>query len=153
MTPDEFKQWGYRFVDWISDYLSHPERHVVLSNAKPGDVRSQLPSMPPEGPESFDQILRDLDRIIVPGLTHWNHPSFFAYFPITGSEPGIFGEMLTAALNVNGMLWKTSPAATELEELVMDWLRDMLGLPKTFKGMILDTASVSTFHALAAARE
>jgi len=153
MTPDEFKQWGYRFVDWISDYLSHPERHVVLSNAKPGDVRSQLPSMPPEGPESFDQILRDLDRVIVPGLTHWNHPSFFAYFPNTGSEPGIFGEMLTAAFNVNGMVWQTSPAATELEELVMDWLREMVGLPVTFKGMILDTASISTFHALAAARE
>jgi aromatic-L-amino-acid decarboxylase len=98
-------------------------------------------------------MLRDLDRIIVPGLTHWNHPSFFAYFPTTGSEPGIFGEMVTAAFNVNGMLWRTSPAATELEEHVMDWLREMLGLPAAFKGMIFDTASLSTFHALAAARE
>ena len=153
MTPGEFKEWGYRFVDWISDYMEHPERYPVLSNVKPGDIHRQLPADPPKDSESFEKVLADLDSIIVPGLTHWNHPSFFAYFPITGSEPGIFGEMLTAALNVNGMLWKTSPAATELEELVMDWLRDMLGLPKTFKGMILDTASVSTFHALAAARE
>jgi aromatic-L-amino-acid decarboxylase len=153
MTPGEFKEWGYRFVDWISDYLSHPERRSVLSKVHPGEIRRQLPPHAPEGPESFEAMLRDLDRIIVPGLTHWNHPSFFAYFPTTGSEPGIFGEMVTAAFNVNGMLWRTSPAATELEEHVMDWLREMLGLPAAFKGMIFDTASLSTFHALAAARE
>jgi aromatic-L-amino-acid decarboxylase len=153
MTSDEFKQWGYRFVDWTADYLSHPDRYAVLSQVKPGDIRSQLPPGPPESPESFDRVLRDLDRIIMPGLTHWNHPSFLAYFPTTGSEPGIFGEMLTAAFNVNGMLWRTSPAATELEEHVLDWLRQMLGLPESFKGMICDTASMSTFHALAAARE
>jgi aromatic-L-amino-acid decarboxylase len=153
MTSDEFKQWGYRFVDWTADYLSHPERYAVLSQVKPGDIRRQLPPGPPESPESFDLILRDLDRIIVPGLTHWNHPAFLAYFPTTGSEPGIFGEMLTAAFNVNGMLWRTAPAATELEEHVLDWLRQMLGLPESFKGMICDTASMSTFHALAAARE
>jgi aromatic-L-amino-acid decarboxylase len=153
MKPDEFKEWGYRFVDWIADYLSHPERHAVLSNVKPGDILRAIPAHPPDRPESLDAMLQDLDRIIVPGLTHWNHPSFFAYFPITGSEPGILGEMVTAALNVNGMLWRTSPAATELEERVMDWLREMLGLPADFKGMILDTASLSTFHALAAARE
>jgi aromatic-L-amino-acid decarboxylase len=153
MTSDEFKQWGYRFVDWTADYLSHPDRYAVLSQVKPGDIRKQLPTGPPESPESFDLVLRDLERIIVPGLTHWNHPSFLAYFPITGSEPGIFGELLTAAFNVNGMLWRTSPAATELEEHVLDWLRQMLGLPEPFKGMICDTASMSTFHALAAARE
>ena len=153
MTSDEFKQWGYRFVDWAADYLAHPERHAVLSQVKPGDTRKQLPPSPPESPESFELILKDLDRVIVPGLTHWNHPSFMAYFPTTGSEPGIFGEMLTAALNVNGMLWRTAPAATELEEHVLDWLRQMMGLPESFKGMICDTASMSTFHALAAARE
>jgi len=153
MTSDEFKQWGYRFVDWAADYLAHPERYAVLSQVKPGDIRRQLPPNPPESPESFDVILRDLDRIIVPGLTHWNHPAFLAYFPITGSEPGIFGEMLTATFNVNGMLWRTAPAATELEEHVLDWLRQMLGLPESFTGMICDTASMSTFHALAAARE
>jgi aromatic-L-amino-acid/L-tryptophan decarboxylase len=153
MTPDEFKQWGYRFVGWVSDYLSHPDRYAVLSNVQPGDIRRQLPARPPEAPESFELVLQDLERIIVPGLTHWNHPSFLAYFPTTGSEPGIFGEMLTAAFNVNGMLWRTAPAATELEEHVLDWLRQMMGLPDSFKGMICDTASMSTFHALAAARE
>jgi aromatic-L-amino-acid decarboxylase len=153
MTPDEFKQWGHRFVDWMAGYLSQPERHAVLSRVKPGDIRKQLPEVPPENPESFELVLKDLDRIIVPGLTHWNHPSFLAYFPNTGSEPGIFGEMLTAAFNVNGMLWRTAPAATELEEHVLDWLRQMMGLPDSFMGMICDTASMSTFHALAAARE
>lgn len=153
MTSEEFKQWGYRFVDWAADYMAHPESHAVLSQVRPGDIRRQLPAEPPAQPESFEQILGDLDRVIVPGLTHWNHPSFFAYFPNTGSEPGIFGEMVTAALNVNGMLWRTSPAATELEEHVMDWLRSMIGLPAPFKGMIFDTASLSTFHGLAAARE
>src|SRR5204862_8157867 len=102
MTSEDFKQWGHRFVDWAADYIAHPERYAVLSQAQPGDIRKQLPVDPPAQPESFDQILRDLDQVIVPGLTHWNHPSFFAYFPNTGSEPGILGEMLTAALNVNG---------------------------------------------------
>lgn len=153
MTPEEFKAWGYRFVDWIAEYLSHPEDYAVLSSVKPGDISRQLPLHAPEAPESFDAMLQDLDRVLVPGLTHWNHPSFFAYFPTTSSEPGIFGEMVTAALNINGMLWRTSPAATELEERVLDWLRELLGLPAAFKGMIMDTASISTFHALAAARE
>jgi aromatic-L-amino-acid decarboxylase len=153
MTSEEFKQWGYRFVDWAADYIAHPDKHAVLSQVRPGDIRKQLPAEPPAQPESFDQILQDLDRIIVPGLTHWNHPSFFAYFPNTGSEPGALGELLTAVLNVNGMLWRTSPAATELEEHVLGWLRDLMGLPPAFKGMIFDTASLSTFHALAAARE
>ncbi|HET9663525.1 MAG TPA: pyridoxal-dependent decarboxylase [Burkholderiales bacterium] len=153
MNPDDFRQWGYRFVDWIAEYLAHPERYAVLPNVKPGEILGELPLHAPEAAESFEVMLRDLDRVIVPGLTHWNHPSFFAYFPNTGSEPGIFGEMITAALNVNGMLWRTSPAATELEERVLDWLRELLGLPADFRGMIFDTASMSTFHALAAARE
>jgi aromatic-L-amino-acid decarboxylase len=155
MTQQDFKTWGYRFVDWVAAYLAEAQsgKLPVLSPLRPGDVRRQLPVEPPALPETFDRVLDDLDRIIKPGLTHWNSPSFFAYFPNTGSEPGIFGEMVTAALNVNGMLWRTSPAATELEEHVLDWLRQMLGLPPDFKGMILDTASMSTFHALAAARE
>jgi len=153
MTPDDFRQWGYRWVDWVVDYLANPERHSVLAKVKPGAIRKQLPASPPEKPESFEAVFQDFERIIVPGLTHWNHPSFLAYFPNTGSEPGIFGEMVTAALNVNGMLWRTAPAATELEEHVLDWLRQIIGLPESFKGMICDTASMSSFHALAAARE
>src|SRR5688572_939397 len=153
MTPDEFKHWGYRFVDWVADYLAHPEQLSVRSALRPGDVRGQLPPSPPLHHEPLDRVLSDLDTIIKPGLSHWNHPDFFAYFPNTGTEPGILGEMVTAAFNVNGMLWQTSPAATELEELVLDWLGQMLSLPTSFKGMILDTASISTFHALVAARE
>ena len=153
MKSDEFKQWGYRFVDWVADYLDQPQKYPVLSQAKPGSIRAKLPAEPPKVGESLDLVLRDLDEFIVPGLTHWNNPSFFAYFPNSGSEPGILGEMLTAAFNVNGMLWKTAPAASELEEQVLDWLRQMLGLPGSFKGIVYDTASVSTFHALVAARQ
>jgi len=153
MTPEEFREWGRRFVDWVADYLEKPEQVSVLSQVAPGDIRKQLPASPPLQPESLESVLRDLDNVIVPGTTHWNHPAFFAYFPNTGSGPGILGEMVSAALNVNGMLWRTSPAATELEEHVTDWLRQMLGLPSSFKGFVYDTASISTFHALAAARE
>ena len=153
MSPEEFREWGYKFVDWIADYLAHPERYPVLSQVEPGSIRSQLPPSPPEKPESMADILRDLEQIIVPGITHWNHPAFFAYFAVTGSGPGILGELLSAAFNVNGMLWRTSPSFTELEEQVLDWLRQMLGLPADFKGIVYDTASTSTFHAFAAARE
>src|SRR5437867_3976808 len=153
MSADEFRKWGYRFVDWVADYLGNPDRLSVLSQVKPGDIRKQLPPLPPNDPESMELVLRDLDKIIVPGVTHWNHPGFFAYFPNTGSGAGILGELLSAAFNTNGMLWRTSPAATELEEHVLDWLRQMLGMPDVFKGMVYDTASISTFHALAAARE
>jgi aromatic-L-amino-acid/L-tryptophan decarboxylase len=153
MTPDEFKRLGYQFVDWVGEYLSHPERLSVLSQNKPGDIRKQLPESPPLAPEPMSSVLKDMDNIIVPGLTHWNHPDFFAYFPNTGSGPGILGELLCAALNVNGMVWRTAPAATELEEHVLGWLRGLIGLPRSFKGIVHDTASTSTFHALAAARE
>ena len=153
MTPEEFKKWGYQFVDWIADYLSHPERRNVLSQVEPGDIRKQLPVLPPQHRESMSAVLADLDNIIVPGLTHWNHPDFYAYFPNTGSGPGILGELVCVAFNVNGMVWRTSPAATELEEHVLGWLRDLMGLPASFKGIVHDTASTSTFHALAAARE
>jgi aromatic-L-amino-acid decarboxylase len=151
--PDTFRRHGHRVVDWIAEYLAHPERVPVLARVKPGEVRAALPPAAPEAPESLDAILADFDRLIVPGLTHWNHPGFFAYFAITGSVPGILGELLCAALNVNAMLWRTSPAATELEETALDWLRQLLGLPAAFRGVIYDTASISSLCALAAARE
>src|SRR5215510_12261044 len=153
MSSEEFREWGHKLVDWIADYLAHPERYPVLSQVEPGSIRRQLPQSPPEKPEAMGDILRDLEKIIVPGITHWNHPAFFAYFAVTGSGPGILGELLSAAFNVNGMLWRTSPAFTELEEQVLEWLRQMLGLPADFKGIVYDTASTSTFHAFATARE
>jgi aromatic-L-amino-acid/L-tryptophan decarboxylase len=153
MSPEEFREWGHKFVDWIAEYLAHPERYPVLSQVEPGAIRRQLPQAPPQKPESMQDMLRDVEQILVPGITHWNHPAFFAYFAVTGSGPGILGELLSAAFNVNGMLWRTSPSFTELEENVLDWLRQMLGLSEQFKGIVYDTASTSTFHALAAARQ
>jgi aromatic-L-amino-acid decarboxylase len=153
MDLDEFRRGGYRIVDWIADYRMHPERYPVMSRCRPGEVRAQLPmAAPPEG-KSIERILNDFERVILPGITHWNHPAFFAYFGITGSGPGILGELLASALNVNAMLWRTSPAATELEECVLDWLREMLGLPADFKGVIADCASTASLLAIAAARD
>ncbi|MBA2341781.1 MAG: amino acid decarboxylase [Pyrinomonadaceae bacterium] len=153
MNAEDFRRYGYELIDWISDYLSHPEQYAVLSRARPGEFQSKIPSSPPAAGESMDAILKDVDKLIAPALTHWNHPSFFAYFAISASAPGIFGELLTAAFNVNGMLWRTSPAATELETVALSWLRQMMNLPQDFDGIIYDTASISTMHALAAARE
>jgi aromatic-L-amino-acid decarboxylase len=153
MDPGEFRREAHRVVDWIADYLEHPERHPVLARVAPGEIRSRLPAHPPEGGEPFDRIFDDFEQVIVPGLTHWNHPGFFAYFAITASGPGVLAEMLSAGLNVQAMLWRTSPSATELEEVALGWLRELLGLPAGFEGVIYDTASVSTMHALAAARE
>ncbi len=153
MDMNEFRQSGHQLVDWIANYLEHPERYPVQSRNRPGDIRAQLPAAPPDEPESMATIFSDFEQIIVPGITHWNHPGFFSYFGITGSGPGILGELLIAALNVNGMLWRTSPASTELEEVTLDWLRQMMGLPVYFQGIITDTASISTMLAIAAARE
>lgn len=153
MDLEAFRRYGYQVVDWIAEYFAHIDDYPVLSQVKPGDVKHRLPLSPPPDPEPMPAILDDFERVIIPGITHWNHPSFFAYFGITGSMPGILSELLSAALNVNGMLWRTSPAATELEELTLDWLRQMLGLPASFRGIILDTASMSSLIALAAARE
>lgn len=153
MDPEVFRTYGHRIIDWIADYLAHPDCYPVLAQVEPGQIRRQLPQAPPHEAESMEAILSDLEHIIVPGLTHWNHPAFFAYFSITASGPGILGELLCAAFNVNAMLWKTSPAATELEEVVLEWLRQMLGLPPEFRGIIYDTASISSLHAIAAARE
>ena len=144
---------GHAVLDWIAEYLSHPERYPVLSHAVPGEIRSQLPSEPPAQGEPLETMLADFERVIVPGITHWNHPSFFGYFATSASVPGIVAEMLIAALDVKAMLWRTSPAATELEIVVSDWLRQMLGLGSGWFGFLTDTASISTFLALAAARE
>ncbi|MEK6408676.1 MAG: pyridoxal-dependent decarboxylase [Acidobacteriota bacterium] len=153
MSADDFRRYGHQVVEWIADYLSHPERYPVLSQNQPGQVKQALPPTAPERGEAMEAMLADLDRVIVPGVTHWNHPGFFAYFAISGSAPGILGEMLSAAFNVNAMLWRTSPSATELEEVTLEWLRKMLGLPESFEGVIYDTASISTLCAIAAARE
>lgn len=153
LSPDTFRRYGHEVVDWIADYLDGVDRLPVYPNVKPGEIRDALPDSPPAEPEPLDTILRDFREVLLPGITHWNHPRFHAYFSITASGPGILGEMLSAALNVNAMLWQTSPAATELETQVLNWLRQMLGLPEGFDGHINDTASVSTLVALAAARE
>ena len=153
MDPESFRREGYRVVDWIADYFAQPERYPVLSRVKPGDVRNALPIEAPEQGESFDAILSDFEKLIVPGITHWNHPGFFAYFAITGSAPGVLAEFLSAALNAQGMLWRTSPSVTELEEVALGWLRRLMGLPDQFEGVIYDTASMSSLHALATARE
>jgi aromatic-L-amino-acid decarboxylase len=153
MDPEELRREGRRVVDWVADYLAHPERHPVLARVRPGEVRDALPAAAPDIGEPFDRIFADFERVVVPGLTHWNHPGFFAYFAISASGPGILAEWLAAGLNVQAMLWRTSPAATELEEVALGWLRGLIGLPPAFEGVIYDTASVSTLHALAAARE
>jgi aromatic-L-amino-acid decarboxylase len=153
MDVESFRRDGHQLIDWIAEYLAHPERYAVLAQVEPGQVKQSLPSEPPEQAEPLETILQDMEQIVVPGLTHWNHPGFFAYFGITGSGPGILGELLSSAFNVNAMLWRTSPAATELEELVLDWLRQLLGLPEEFMGIINDSASVSSLCAIAIARE
>jgi aromatic-L-amino-acid/L-tryptophan decarboxylase len=153
MDPEAFRKEAHRIADWIADYFAAPDRYPVLSRVRPGEIRAALPSSAPEHGESFDAIFSDFERVIMPGITHWNHPGFFAYFAISGSAPGVLAEFLSAALNVQAMLWRTSPAATELEEVTLAWLRQLIGLPDSFDGVIYDTASITTLHALAAARE
>jgi aromatic-L-amino-acid decarboxylase len=153
MNSDDFRRFGHELIDWIADYFDHLENFPVLSQIEPGSLKSQLPAAPPEQGESFERIIRDLDRLIVPALTHWSHPSFFAYFAAAPSAPGVLGELLAAAFDNKAMLWRTSPASTELEEVTLDWLRQMMGLDSGYSGLIYDTASVSSMHAIAAARE
>ncbi len=152
LPPDQFRRRMHEVADMVADYLTKVERYPVLPPIEPGAVRSRLPAAPPEQPEPLDAILADYRRLIEPNITHWNHPGFFAYFAITGSGPGILGETLAAALNVNAMIWKSGPAPTELEEHVCDWVRQLIGLPDGWRGHINDTASMSTLLALAAAR-
>lgn len=153
LSAAELHESGGRALEWIARYLAEPERYRVLPNVAPGDVRKGLPVAPPAAAERMDAILTDFEDVIAPGLTHWNHPGFFGYFSTSSSVPGIVGELLSAAVDVKAMLWKTSPAATELEQVVTDWLRQMLGLDANWFGMMTDTASMSSMLALAAARE
>lgn len=159
MTPEEFRRYGHAVVDWIADYHARIESFPVLSQAKPGAIRSLLPAAAPEKGEPFDALLKDVERVILPGVTHWQSPNFFAYFPCNASGPGILGDLLSSGLGVQGMLWSTSPACTELETHVMDWLVSMLGLPEKFLssgtggGVIQDTASSAAVCALLAGRE
>jgi len=153
MDKEEFRRFGHEIIDWIADYFEHIEDLPVLAQIEPGDLKAQLPAVPPQKGEAMEQIIRDVDRLIVPALTHWSHPSFFAYFATSTSAPGIFGELLSAAFDNKAMLWRTSPASTELEEVTLDWLRQMMGLDAGYTGIIYDTASVSSMHAIAAARE
>ena len=153
MDAAEFRRFGHELIDWIADYFDRIEDLPVLAQIEPGDLKAQLPTAAPEKGESMEQIIADIDRLVVPALTHWSHPSFFAYFATSTSAPGIFGELLTAAFDNKAMLWRTSPASTELEEVALDWLRQMMGLDEGLSGIIYDTASVSSMHAIAAARE
>jgi aromatic-L-amino-acid decarboxylase len=159
MTPDEFRRHGHAVVDWIADYYARIESYPVLSRAKPGEIRASLPAHPPEKGEAFDAILGDIEKLIMPGITHWQSPNFFAFFCANASGPAILGDLLSSGLGVQGMLWATSPACTELETQVLDWLAGMLGLPEKFLststggGVIHDTASSASLCALLAARE
>jgi aromatic-L-amino-acid decarboxylase len=153
MDPEAYRQAARRVADWTADYLRDIEDFPVLSQSTPGSVRSGLPGSPPEQGEPIDAVLADIDALLVPATTHWQSPGFMAYFASTGSAPGILGETIAAAFNVNAMLWRTAPAATELEQVTLDWLRQMVGLPRPLFGVINDTASSSTLYALAAARE
>ena len=153
MSLEDFRKYGYKTIDWIYNYLSNIESYPVLSQAKPGDIKSKLPKTAPRLQEDMGKILEDVEKILLPGITHWNSPNFYAYFAITGSLPGILGELVAAGLNAQGMLWKTSPSVTELEEVTLSWLRQMLGIKDNYFGIIYDTASISTMHAICAARE
>jgi aromatic-L-amino-acid decarboxylase len=153
MTPEEFRAAGHRLIDWIADYRASVERLPVMARTEPGDIKRQLPAHPPVDPEPFDALLADLDRIIVPGLSHWQHPRFFAYFPSNGSLASVLGDYVSTGLGVLGLAWQSSPALTEVEEVATDWMRQMLGLSEGWSGVIQDTASTSTLLALICARE
>ena len=159
MTPDEFREHGYAVVDWVADYLEHVAEYPIVPRVAPGEIRARLPERAPEQPEAFAEILRDLDEVVLPGVTHWQSPGWFAYFPANASPPAILGELVSAGLGVQGMLWATSPACTEVESLMLDWLVDLLDLPQSWKttgpggGVIQMSASDSTHTALVVARE
>ena len=153
MTPEEFRAHAHRFVDWMADYMSEVERLPVRAQTRPGEIASALPPSPPEAGETMDAVFADFERIVMPGMTHWQHPRFFAYFPANSSPPSVLAEMLTAALGAQCMLWQTSPAATEMETRMLDWLRQAIGLPEGFAGVIQDSASSAILCALLTARE
>jgi aromatic-L-amino-acid decarboxylase len=153
MTPEEFRRQGHQAIEWIAAFLENPARYPVLPPVEPGGLIDALPASGPETGEPMEQIVADFERLVIPAMTHWNHPGFLAYFANSATGEGILGEMLAAALNANGMLWKTAPAVTELEQVALGWLRKWSGLPEDWFGLIYDTASVSSMHAIAAARE
>jgi aromatic-L-amino-acid/L-tryptophan decarboxylase len=153
MNPEEFRAAGHRLIDWIADYRTRVEALPVMARTEPGGIKKQLPAAPPDAPEPFDAIVRDLDRIVVPGLSHWQHPRFFGYFPSNGSLASVLGDYVSTGLGVLGLAWQSSPALTEIEEVVTDWMRTMLGLSEAWSGVIQDTASTSTLIALICARE
>ena len=153
MTPEEFRAQGHAVIDWIADYRRDVAARPVMANTKPGGVKAALPAAPPDQPESFANVMRDLDRVIVPGLSHWQHPRFFGYFPSNGALASVLGDLLSTGLGVLGLSWQSSPALTELEEVVCDWMRQMAGLSGAWSGVIQDTASSSTLVALICARE
>ncbi|MFN3324211.1 MAG: pyridoxal phosphate-dependent decarboxylase family protein [Bryobacteraceae bacterium] len=152
MSPEEFRRFGHEIVDWIAGYLNDPRRYPVLPGVRPGELTAKLPAAPPERGEPMETLLEDFHKLILPATTHWNHPRFMAYFSVSAAAPGILGELLAAALNTNGMLWKSMPASTELEQVTLGWIREWMGLDASWFGMIHDTASTSTLHAIAAAR-
>lgn len=153
ISPEEFRVLGHQIIDWAADYLKNIEQYPVLSKVSPGDIENDLPPNAPLNGEAIKDILEDFDNKILKGITHWNHPGFMAYFNSTASVPGILAEILISTMNINGMLWKSSPSSTELEKVTLRWFRDMLGLPDYMWGIIYDTASVSSLHAIASARE
>src|SRR6476646_4832659 len=153
MTPEEFRAAGHRIVDWIADYRARSDSLPVMARTEPGDVKRQLPASPPVEGEAFEAIVADLDRIVVPALSHWQHPRFFGYFPSNGLLASVLGDYVSTGLGVLGLSWQSSPALTEVEEVVTDWLRQMLGLSHEWTGVIQDTASTSTLVALICARE
>lgn len=159
MTPEQFRTEGKKVIDWIADYYENIEKYPVLSQVKPGEIKASLPGKPPQTGESLEEMMLDLDEKIMPGITHWQSPNFYAYFPSNTSFPSILGDLISSGLGVQGMIWATSPSATELETRVLDWLTDMMGMPEKFKststggGVIQDTASTSSLTAMIAARE
>ncbi len=153
MENEVFRRMGHRFVDWIADYFENVENFPVRAGVEPGEIKKRLPLGPPARPESMDLVFKDFEDIILPGITHWQHPGWFAYFPANNSPPSVLAELLTAGIGAQCMIWQTSPAAAELEEVVLGWLRGMIGLPRNFAGVIQDTASTATLCALLSARE
>src|ERR1700691_1494523 len=153
MSPEEFRKAGHQLIDWIADYRTHVGGFNVMARTAPGEVRERLPASPPNSPESFDAILSDLEKIILPGLSHWQHPNFFGYFPSNGLLSSVLGDYASTGLGVLGLSWQSSPALTELEEVTTDWMRQMVGLSEAWSGVIQDTASTSTLVALICARE
>src|SRR5687767_7491596 len=153
MTPEEFRREGHRLIDWVADYRKGIAARPVIAAVKPGDIRGLLPKAPPEKPEPFDTIFADIDRLIAPGISHFQHPRFFGYFPANSDLASVLGDYLSTGLGVIGLSWQSSPVLTELEEVMTDWVRQMIGLGEGWHGVIQDTASTSTLVALISARE